>query len=194
MKIYDISQELFTSNVYPNDPKAEKEIICSIENGDLYNLSYLKMCVHNGTHIDAPRHFIKNGKTIDQIPLESLIGPCFVIEFNGELTKEDVISILNRIEKRYSKRILFKGDVIIGKSASEEFAKTDVLLLGIESQSFGPVNSPMEVHKILLGKDIILLEGLNLKQIKEGRYLLNAAPINLGDTEGAPCRAILIEE
>ena len=69
MKIYDISQELFNCKVFPGDPSPERKVLNSIENGGLYNLTAFSMCAHNGTHVDAPFHFIKDGKTIDQISL-----------------------------------------------------------------------------------------------------------------------------
>ena len=68
MKVYDISQEVFSCQVYPGDPAPEKTILYSIKNGDLCNLSAFSMCAHNGTHIDAPRHFLEDRKTVDEIP------------------------------------------------------------------------------------------------------------------------------
>ena len=67
MKIYDISQEVFSSQVYVGDPMPEKKLLCSMENGSLYNLTAFSMCAHNGTHIDVPFHFINDGKTVDSI-------------------------------------------------------------------------------------------------------------------------------
>ena len=83
MKIYDISQEIFTCQVYPGDPSPEKITLNSMDNGDLYNLTAFSMCAHNGTHIDAPFHFIKDGKTVDKMNLESFIGMAYVIKHEG---------------------------------------------------------------------------------------------------------------
>ena len=69
----------------------------------------------------------------------------------------------------------------------------NILLIGNESQTVGPENAPMEVHLILLGAGVVLLEGIRLAKVPEGVYLLNAAPLNLAGADGAPCRAILIE-
>lgn len=74
MKIYDISQEVFGCRVYPGDPAPERKVLCSMEDGALYNLTAFQMCVHNGTHIDAPRHFIKDGKAVDALSLEPFVG------------------------------------------------------------------------------------------------------------------------
>ena len=86
----------------------------------------------------------------------------------------------------------FKGEAVVTKEAAEVFAEAGILLLGNESQTVGPLEAPMEVHLILLGKGIVLLEGIELSEVSEGRYFLSAAPLNLGGADGAPCRAYLI--
>ena len=195
MKIYDISQELFNCKVFPGDPSPERKVLNSIENGDLYNLTAFSMCAHNGTHIDAPFHFIKDGKTIDQISLNSFIGMAYVAEHQGILTKEDAIKIFDDAKKlnlEASKRILIKGNAVVSKEAAEIFASSNILLFGNESQTVGPEDAPMEVHLILLGANIILLEGIHLENVEKGVYFLNAAPLNLSSADGAPCRAVLI--
>ena len=194
MKIYDISQEVFSSCVYPGDPEPSKNTLCSIEKGDLYNLNSFSMCAHNGTHIDAPSHFIKDGKTISEMDLEKMTGYCFVAEFCGDVTKEDAKSILNKASERAKKRILIKGNATVTKEAALVFADEKICLIGNESQSVGPLDAPMEVHKILLSDEIVLLEGIRLSEVPCGEYFLSAAPINLGALEGAPCRALLIKE
>ena len=196
MKIYDISQEVFSCVVYPGDPTPKRNILKSMDDKEKYNLSKISMCVHNGTHIDAPRHFIKDGKTVDKMPLNSFVGLAYVVEFNGKLTDKDAKNILNKaskVNKEAAKRILIKGDAEVTLEAAKVFAKAKILLLGNESISVGPINSPMEVHVELLKEDIVLLEGIRLNEVSEGIYLLNAAPLNLANTEGSPCRALLIE-
>ena len=195
MKIYDISQEVFNCQIYPGDPKPKKEIINSIEKGDLYNLTSFSMCAHNGTHIDAPFHFIKNGKTIDKICLEPFIGKAYVVEHQGIVTKEDakrIIEIARKKDIEVSKRILIKGNAVVSLDAAKVFASSNLFLLGNESQTVGPEDSPMEVHLELLGSNVVLLEGIRLAKVPEGVYFLNAAPLNLSDFDGSPCRAILI--
>ena len=91
-----------------------------------------------------------------------------------------------------AKRILIKGDVEVSPEAAKVFASAEILLLGNESQTVGPENDPMEVHLILLGADVILLEGIRLEDVSEGVYLLNAAPLNLSGADGSPCRAVLM--
>lgn len=195
MKIYDISQEVFGCQVYPGDPTPKKRVISSMEKGDLYNLTAFSMCAHNGMHIDAPFHFIKDGKTVDSVSLDTFIGMAYVAEYNGIVSADDATEILEKAKKQNSeaaKRILIKGDAEVSAEAAKVFAESNILLLGNESQTVGPENAPMEVHLILLGAGAVLLEGIRLAEVSEGVYFLNAAPLNLSGADGSPCRAILI--
>ncbi|MFR3011319.1 MAG: cyclase family protein [Ruminococcus bicirculans (ex Wegman et al. 2014)] len=195
MKIYDISQEVLGCQVYPGDPTPKKRVISSMEKGDLYNLTAFSMCAHNGTHIDAPFHFIKDGKTVDSVSLDTFIGMAYVAEYNGIVSADDATEILEKAKKQNSeaaKRILIKGDAEVSAEAAKVFAESNILLLGNESQTVGPENAPMEVHLILLGAGAVLLEGIRLAEVSEGVYFLNAAPLNLSGADGSPCRAILI--
>ena len=195
MKIYDISQEVFSCQLYPGDPAPQKELLSSMENGDLYNLTTFSMCAHNGTHIDAPFHFIKDGKTVDSICLEALVGMAFVAEHEGIVSGDDAVEIIKKAKEQNpeaAKRILIKGNAEVSLEASKVFAASEILLLGNESQTVGPEDAPMAVHRVLLAADVVLLEGIRLSEVSEGVYLLNAAPLNLGGADGSPCRAILI--
>ncbi len=196
MKIYDISQEVFSCIVFSGDPAPQKETLSSMDDGALYNLTAIHMCAHNGTHVDAPYHFINDGKTIDQVSLEKFVGPCYVAEHDGVVTAEDAEKIFENAEnqnKESAKRILIKGNAEVSLEAAEVFADAGILLLGNESQTVGPENAPMAVHKVLLGAEVVLLEGIRLAEVPEGVYLLNAAPLNLAGADGAPCRAILMD-
>ena len=196
MKVYDISQEVFGCKVYPNDPMPEKIVLKSMQKGDVYNLTAFNMCAHNGTHIDAPFHFIKDGKTIDEICLEAFVGMAYVAEHHGLVTGNDATEIIEKAKKQNleaSKRILIKGEVEVSLEAAKVFASSDILLLGNEPQTVGPQNAPMAVHLALLGANIVLLEGIRLGEVYEGVYFLNAVPLNLSGADGSPCRAILID-
>ena len=195
MKIIDISQEVLSCKVYEGDPVPQANRIINMEDGGVYNLSTLSLCAHNGTHVDAPLHFFRDGKSIDQIPLENFVGECYVSLHSGEMSASDACEILKMARTcGADKRILIKGDSTVTKEAATVFADADILLIGVESQSVGPLNSPMQVHKILLSKNIVLLEGIVLDKVQEGRYILSSAPLNVKGIEGSPCRAILIEE
>ena len=195
MKIIDISQEVLSCKVYEGDPAPKANRIINMEDGGVYNLSALSLCAHNGTHVDAPLHFFSDGKSIDEMSLGHFVGECYVAEHNGDVKADDAREILEKARKSGAeKRILIKGEATVTEEAARVFADAGILLLGNESQSVGPENAPMQVHKILLSKDIALLEGIVLDEVKEGRYILNCAPLNIKGFEGSPCRAILIEQ
>lgn len=194
MKIYDISQEVFSSRVYPGDPAPERHVLSDMRTGALYNLTALSLCAHNGTHIDAPRHFIADGRAIDELPLSHTVGEAYVASHAGVLSAADAKSILDRAEGAGAgKRILLKGALTVHEEAAQVFAAHGVLLLGNESQTVGPEDAPMAVHRILLGAGCVLLEGVRLDGVPDGKYLLSAAPLALGGADGAPTRALLID-
>lgn len=193
--IYDISQEVFSCTVFPGDPSPIGRKMETIQDGGICNLTELTMCAHNGTHVDAPYHFLDDGKTIDEMPLDAFVGDCYVIHHTGYVTAEDARNILDKACKcNANQRILIGGKATVTAEAAKVFAEAKIKLIGNESQTVGPENAPKEVHMILLGEEIVLLEGIVLKDVPEGKYLLNAAPLNLGGCDGAPCRAILIKQ
>lgn len=197
MTIYDISQELFSCALFPGDGGPEKRILERIKDGKSCNLTGLTMCAHNGTHVDAPYHFYDDGKTIDQVALERFVGKCYVAKASGLLSEADAYEIVNRaksIDEEAAKRILIGGDMVVTEEAAKVFANENLLLIGNESQTVGPIEAPAQVHYILLAAEIVLLEGIRLNAVEEGVYFLNAAPINLAGSDGAPCRAILIRD
>ena len=189
----DITQEVFSCKVYPGDSMPSRKQLQSLAQGDVCNLTVFSMCAHNGTHVDAPAHFISGGKTIDEMGLEPFVGNCFVARCEGNVTGEAAADIMERARVAgASERILIAGKATVTAEAAKIFARSDVKLLGNESQTVGPEDAPREVHLILLGAGIVLLEGIVLKDVAEGKYLLSAAPLNLADCEGAPCRAYLV--
>lgn len=191
MKIYDISQELFGCAVYPGDPQPERFVTLSIKNGDVCNLTAFKMCAHNGTHVDAPFHFYADGKTIDQVDLDRFIGWAYVAERDGDISADDAKNILRAANG--CERVLVKGKAVVTKEAAQVFAEARIKLFGNESQTVGPIDAPKEVHLIMLGAEIVLLEGIRLEKVPAGKYFLNAVPLNLGGADGSPCRATLLE-
>ena len=191
MKLYDISQEVFSCNVYPGDPIPEKQTLCATGAGDLYNLSAFSMCAHNGTHVDAPFHFLGEGKTVDRMGLDTFVGNCYVARHCGDVGMEDAHKILKKAAG--AERILIAGEITVTEAAAEVFADAGIKLLGNEGQTVGPAHAPMQVHLVLLSREIALLEGIVLTDVPEGHYFLNAAPLNLAGCDGAPCRAILVD-
>lgn len=194
--IYDITQPLFECTVFPGDPRPEKKAVLRIENGDICNLTSFAMCAHNGTHVDAPYHFIRDGKPIDRVRLEKFIGPAYVEGHDGDVTAQDARDILTRAAQAghdAQQRILIKGKATVTLEAAKVFAEAGVDLVGNESQTVGPEDAPAAVHYVLLGAEVVLLEGIRLAAVPDGAYLLHCAPLNLTDTDGSPCRATLME-
>ncbi len=197
MKIYDISQELFGSVVFPGDRAPKRIVEKLISNGEKCNVTSLEMCAHNGTHIDSPFHFFIKGDTIEKIPLEKTVGNCYVTEQTSDIDGRAAKNILKTAENEdpeSAKRILIKGKGVVTAEAAHVFADAGIYLIGGESQTTGPETQPTEVHKILLSEKIVLLEGIRLSEIEEGVYFLSAAPLLLGESDGAPCRAFLIQK
>ena len=191
--IIDISQEVFSCKVFPGDPAPASQRVLSIDNGDICNLTAFSMCAHNGTHVDAPFHFLSNGNTIEKIDLDAFVGDCYVACHEGNVTAGDAADILEKAQVvGASDRILIAGKAMVTEESAKVFAQARIKLIGNESQTVGPEDAPMEVHKILLGADVVLLEGIVLKDVDEGKYFLSAAPLNLGGCDGAPCRAVLV--
>lgn len=197
MKIFDISQEVFSSSVYPGDPAPKKETLLRLSAGDACNLTALSMCAHNGTHIDAPRHFFDEGKAIDELPLDATVGYALVVSHTGDVTEGDAARILKKAREESpdsAARILIRGKATLTLPAAEYLAREGILLFGNESQTVGPENAPAAVHKALLSASVALLEGIRLDGVPDGVYFLVAAPLKLGAADGAPVRALLISE
>jgi len=191
MKIYDISQPVRECRTWPDHPIPGYRLAMSIKRGDEINLSCFSMCVHNGTHVDAPSHFLAEGKGLASMGLKPFVGMAYVAEIPEPLTAESARALFTKAwNAGCRKRILFKGPHTLTLEAAQVFAKAKMNLLGCEPQGIG--DTP--VHRTLLEAEVCILEGLDLKKVKEGPYMLNAAPLNLGEVDGSPCRAILIQE
>ena len=194
--IYDISQPVFDCAVYPGDPAPQRTMLSRMDDGDGYNLTAFSMCAHNGTHVDAPLHFLKDGKGVGAVALEKFIGPAYVGTVCGDVGEREAKELLERAKNTCSdaqKHILIKGDAIVTREAANVFADARIDLIGVESQSVGPEDAPAAVHLALLSAQVVLLEGIRLDAVPDGAYMLNCAPLNLGDCDGAPCRAILTD-
>lgn len=192
-KIYDITQELFSCCVFPGDMPPSREQVQSIREGDGCNLTNLALCAHNGTHLDAPFHFYGDGKTVEEIPLEKVIGEARVAEVCGTLSRQDMKDLL----KGGPPRLLLKGPAVLTVEAARAITEAGLWLIGVEARTVGDENSPESVravHLELLGKEVVILEGLRLSEVPPGEYLLCAQPLKLGGADGAPCRAVLLEK
>lgn len=189
--IYDITRELFSSEVYPGDPVPGKEFVMSFEGEepDVCQLTELVMGSHTGTHMDAPRHFYEDGKTIAEVELCKCIGGCKVVSTGEHVTKEELEEHL----KDGTRRLLLKGAKDVTEEAAEYLVAQGVVCIGIESLSIAPLSAPVKVHRILLGAEIVILEGLELSKVPDGSYELMALPLKMEGLDGSPVRAVLRE-
>ncbi len=192
--ILDISQEVFSSHVYPGNPAPEHWFVKTLAEGGSCNLSAISMCAHNGTHVDAPFHFLSDGKTIDQVGLEPFVGRCYVTRTgNTILAPEEAKAIVENAKANLAaERILVSGHAWVSPAAAQVFADAGLKLVGVEPQAIGIPADAKSVHRTLLGAGVAILEGAVLDAVPDGVYFLSAAPINLGGSDGAPCRAYLI--
>lgn len=189
MIIHDISRGLFGSPLYPGDPAPERTRLQQMEFGDEYELSAVNMCLHTGTHLDAPRHFLPDGEDVTDIPLERVVGECSVVELQGPVLGADVEDLLPKIKDG---RLLIKGDAWLTPSAA--FVLSELKLIGSELPSVAPPEVVGPVHRQLLGEGTLLLENLDLSAVKPGTYFLVAAPVKIEGAEAAPVRAFLFEK
>jgi len=204
MSFHDISLKLSGETVrWVTAAPFELEERRRMSKGDPNNSSALNMSVHSGTHIDAPFHFVADGNTIDQLPLDRFIGPALVYAVEAEryITKEHVAGI--RLDG--ATRVLFKTKnsallrkqeydpdfVAISVEAAQSLVELGVELVGLDYLSVAHADEQVPVHRAFLDHGVVLLEGIDLSAVAPGRYELMCLPIPLGDSDGAPCRAVL---
>ncbi len=193
--------------VWPKSPKTEFYNHKSINKGDSCNNTNLFMNVHSGTHVDAPRHFFENGIAVDELPLERLCGEAFVLDlsceeklkvehFEEKLRKENNIYKL-LIKTKNSQNLTqsngtFKEDyVAIDDAIAKYLVGSNINFIGIDYFSIQPFGVQSMVHKILLEKEIIIAEGLNLYNVGQGYYEMFCLPLKLTAVDGAPARVII---
>jgi len=191
MKLYDITRELMTAPVYPGDPSPRMTRLSDMALGDAYTASQITLCLHNGTHADAPCHFFPDADDVTAIPLEQAIGECTVAAFDGVLLGDEAERLMRRVGA--VERLLFKGTATLSQSAAFVLADAGVRVIGVEGNSVAPVAETAVVHRALLSEHILLLENLDLSAVEEGRYFLFAAPLKIAGADGAPVRAVLVE-
>jgi len=209
MRIYDITQTIHNDMpVWPGDPEVKLEWLSRISEGGEVNLTKIHMCAHAGTHLDMPSHFIDDGKTLDDLDLKILIGRAKVISVPPEVKVIDDV-FLKKISLAGIERILFKTSnsafvketpqsfhqdfVALDESGAKFLADAGCKLVGIDYMSIAIFAEPAEGHLPLLEAGIVVLEGITLDGVEHGDYHLIALPLKLGGREGAPVRAILLE-
>ncbi|HWQ98762.1 MAG TPA: cyclase family protein [Clostridia bacterium] len=187
MKIYDISRDLITTPPYPGDEPPKLRALHRMKDGESYNLSRLETSMHAATHIDAPLHFINEGRDIASMPLTQFVGECVVLT-----VPKTPLDAMYFMKRPFAPRILLHGEGQLTESAIGYLYNQGCLLIGTDKQSVGSYSDELSVHVALLGYGVAVLENLDLDDVPDGRYTLYAAPLKISGAEGAPCRAILV--
>ncbi|RPI87485.1 MAG: cyclase family protein [Chloroflexi bacterium] len=209
MQTYDISLDISPQMItWPGDPSVTLERVKKIEEGASANVSRMDIGVHTGTHVDAPFHFLRDGKTIDCLPLRLLTGRVYVLHLPDSVN-EITSQVLQKAEiPPRTRRLLFRTRnsklwakheknfredyVALSADAADFLVKRGVKLVGVDYLSVAPFHSTIPTHEILLKAGVIVVEGLNLSQVAPGRYTLYCLPLKLIGADGAPARAILV--
>jgi arylformamidase len=206
-KFIDVSVALKSGLIsWPGDPPVRIKRTKSIHKGEVCNVSMVSLGSHTGTHIDAPLHFFNKGVSIDQMPLDATMGPVRVIEIKD---RESIkLAEISHYRIRQDSRVLFKTSnsrlwksrtfkkefVYLSQEAAQYLVKKKIRAVGIDYLSIGGYytnSSSPETHRTLLEAGIWIIEGLNLSDVKEGRYTLICLPLRVFNSDGAPARAVL---
>lgn len=190
--IIDITRELFSVEPFPGDPIPERIQFRGFNKPepDIYQLTIVKLSGHAGTHIDAPLHFLPNGKDAASVDVSRGIGDCKVVSHSGDVTAEDAEKMLSD----NTERLLIKGKITITPEAAEVMAARGLLALGTEEMTVGKDPFIAAVHRTLLGAEVLIIENLDLSQAEDGEYFLSALPLKMSELDGSPVRAVLISK
>ena len=208
MRIYDISLGVSPDlPVWPGDPAIKLERVKSIAEGANSNVSHLACSVHVGTHVDAPLHFIDGASAVEKLPLKVLTGRAYVVDMRRADTIDAAALEASDLPPR-TRRVLFrtrnsdywvrkqpefqKDFVAIEPSGAEWLVRKGVQLVGVDYLSVAPFGRSKDTHRILLEAGVVVVEGLNLSDVRRGRYTLYCLPLKLVGSDGAPARAILV--
>jgi arylformamidase len=209
MTIYDISVPLSaTTPTYPGDPAIAIKSLSELDGGDAANVSLINFSAHSGTHVDAPAHFIAGGSKVEALPLESLMGQATVLELPTDVTAIDADFVSNNCSQDLA-RVLFKTRnssfwnnaeagfrtdyTYLEPDAARRLTEMGIKLVGIDYLSIEQFASNHETHRILLSSGVVILEGLDLRNVPAGHYELICLPLRIagGSGDGAPARAVL---
>ena len=209
MKIHDITVGVSPDMpVWPNNPAVELERVNKIEDGANSNVSRLALGVHTGTHVDAPVHFVPGGASVETLPLSLLIGRALVIHLArtrrvsaGDLDGAGIPPATRRLLIKTRNSSYWANDdkefhtdfVGIAPDGAQWLVDRRIELVGVDYLSVAPWKESRPTHQILLKAGVVVVEGLNLSKIKPGRYELTCLPLKLIGSDGAPCRAVLVE-
>lgn len=188
-RLIDISRELLSSVPYDGDEQAILRPLSRISEGGDYNLSAITANLHNGTHADAPYHFIETGRSIDEVSLDHFIGPAQVVKIEGDFGKKEAEQLTVK-----APILLAAGRHYFLADCAEILRKKGVITIGTAGSSVAEYAGETEVHRAFLERDMVILENLWLDSVEEGLYFLTAAPIKIKGAEGSFVRAVLIQQ
>jgi arylformamidase len=205
-RFYDISVSITPTLVtYPGDPAIRIDPYSRIAAGDDANVTALSFGSHTGTHVDAARHFIEGGQTVDELPLDRLVGPVEVVHVDEEVRaigeselREAGLVAATRVLLRTRNSALWGEDGFredfahLTADGARYLVELGVGLVGIDYLSVEAFESEdMPAHRTLLGREVVILEGVDLRGVPAGRYELLCLPLKLAGLDGAPARAVL---
>ncbi|MCK4847708.1 MAG: cyclase family protein [Candidatus Heimdallarchaeota archaeon] len=207
MKVFDISMEISETMIfYPGDRNFELNRVLDLKKGDPVNLSEISMNVHTGTHLDAPIHYIPDSASITDIDPSKFFGNAKVFDFTNiemgagiteldlsslEIGKDDII--LFKTKNSEFNDTIFKEDfVYLTQEGAAFLVSKKIKSVGIDYLSIGKYKEDKKTHLTLLQNNILIYEGLNLKNIHPGEYLFCGFPLKIKKSEGAPVRAVLL--
>lgn len=206
-RIYDISVPIRSGGlVYPGNPEIEITLQQAVARGAGANISAIRFGSHTGTHADAARHFFDDGQTVDQIPLDRLIGPALLVSFAddvravgaAELRAHDLkghtrILLRTRNSALLSQKEFVRDYTYLAPDGAEYLVGSGVELVGVDYLSIEQFHSGHHrSHRTLLAKSVVILEGLDLSVPPPGEYQLICLPLRMEGCDGAPARAVLI--
>jgi arylformamidase len=203
MKIYDVSLPIYEGMpVYKNKPEKQPSFDTS-QNGHVTE-TRIAMDVHTGTHVDAPLHMVPGGDTIETLPLEKLVRKAKVIDLTtaeDSINAEDLAGkdiqkgdfVLLKTKNSWDKEFNFEF-IYVNHEAAKTLAEIGVSGVGIDALGVERAQENHPTHKQLFKTEIIIIEGLQLKDVPEGEYLMVAAPLKIRGLDAAPARIVLIEE
>ncbi|TFG49506.1 MAG: cyclase family protein [Anaerolineales bacterium] len=207
MTLYDISLTISENlPTWPGDPKIELKKISLITEGQEANVTHFSACVHVGTHVDAPDHFLGNGQTVENLPLDLLVGPVEVVEMTGTgmisaadlktagIPKDTRRLLIKTANSQYwaEGNQTFQEDFIaLEADAAASLVSLGVEVVGVDYLSVAPYADPAPTHRILLENNVLIIEGLNLAEIEPGEYTMMCLPLKIGGSDGAPARVLL---
>ena len=207
MKIYDLSPEISEDMaVYKNRVEKRPKITITRTIQEGANESKLDIYVHTGSHVDAPYHVLQDGKTIEKISLDKFMGKAVVLDFTKvkdsitknhlknsklKIQKNEIVLLKtkNKLEKSFNPNFTY-----LGKTGAEYLASKKVKAVGIDNLGIERSQPNHETHKILLSKGIVIFEGLDLSNVKEGKYFFHGLPLKIRKGDASPVRAVLVKE